>query len=264
MTRIPPAGRLRAAVLAALAALCLAGAPARGGEIVIGIDPGHGGIDPGASSGGLVEKQVVLDFARRLARHIEAAPGLRPLMLRDDDSFLTFTQRIRRARESGAHVILSLHADTTEAGQAEGAHVYTLAPIGSDAAAEELAERENRAEIIGGVALAGESDDLALLLVDLAQRGSTDEAEKLARATLRALQGTVPLLPNGAHRRANFRILKAPEIPSVLVELGYMSNEADRARLASETWSEQMAAGLVQGIADWAAVASPGFLAPKR
>lgn len=264
MTRTGPGYRLRAAAAAVAAMVCLAAAPVRAGEIVVAIDAGHGGIDPGASSGGLVEKEVALGFARRLARNLEAADGLRPLLLRDDDSFLTLSQRIARAREGGAHVLVSIHADTTERGDAEGAHVYTLSAEGSDAAAEELAERENRAEIIGGVALAGEPDDLALLLVELAQRGSGDESAKLARAALAELGGAVALLPTEPHRRANFRILKAPEIPSILVELGYMSNEADRTRLVSEAWLEQVAAALTRGIGRWAAGASPGFLAPKR
>lgn len=254
---------MRAAAIAA-ALLCLGAAPGRAGDIVVAIDAGHGGIDPGASSGGLVEKRVALGFARRLARHLEAVEGMRPLLLRDDDSFLTLTQRIARARTGGANVLVSVHADTTERGDAEGAHVYTLSAEGTDAAAEELAERENRAEIIGGVALAGEPDDLALLLVELAQRGTGDESAKLARAALQELSGAVTLLQSDPHRRANFRILKAPEIPSILVELGYMSNDADRARLLSERWQERMASALTRGLRRWAARASPGFLMPKR
>jgi len=255
---------LRAGAVTVVALLSLAIAPASGGEIVVAIDAGHGGIDPGASSGGLVEKQVALGFARRLARHLEAAGGLRPLLVRDDDSFLTLTKRIARARAGGANVLVSIHADTTERGDAEGAHVYTLSAEGTDEAAEQLAERENRAEIIGGIALAGEPDDLALLLVDLAQRGTGDESAKLARAALAELGGAVTLLPTEPHREANFRILKAPEIPSILVELGYMSNEADRARLVSVDWQERMATALTRGLRHWAEHASPGFLFPKR
>lgn len=255
----------RLAVFAA-AALLPPGSDGLAGEpgIVVAIDAGHGGVDPGASANGLVEKTVVLDFARRLARSVDATPGLEALLLRADDSFMTLGERIRRAREGGAHLILSLHADTTLDGEAEGAHVYTLSAQGSDDAAEALARRENRADVMEGVALQGEPDDIALLLVDLALRGTGDEAAKLAAAALAEMESEVTLLPTQPHRRANFRILKAPEIPSILVELGYMSNEADRARLVSDDWQERMAAALTRGIQRWAATASPGYLAPKR
>lgn len=254
-----------AMVLSAMVA-CLTGqtVAAGTGRVVIAIDAGHGGIDPGASAGGITEKHVVLEFARRLAVHIDRVPGLDALLIRTDDSFLTLTQRIRRAREGGANLLVSLHADTTGEGLAEGAHVYTLSRDGTDEAAVELARRENRADVIGGVALAGESDDLAALLVDLAQRGTGDETEKLAAVMLSAMGESVTLLPTGPHRRANFRVLKAPEIPSILVELGYLSNTADRARMASDEWRENMAAALARGLEHWTRVASPGFLAPKK
>lgn len=253
------------AVYGVLAAFGVSGAArADAPRIVVALDAGHGGIDPGAASNGLVEKEVVLAFALRLARHIDAAPGLEARLVRSDDSFLTLSERVRLAREAGAHLILSLHADTTFDGEAEGAHIYTLSAEGSDDAAEALARRENRADVIGGIALQGESDDLAFLLVDLAMRGTGDEAQKLAAAALAEMRGAVTLLPTEPHRRANFRILKAPEIPSILVELGYLSNEADQARLVSEGWQERMAAALTRGIQRWAATASPGYLAPKR
>jgi N-acetylmuramoyl-L-alanine amidase len=237
---------------------------ARAGEVVVAIDAGHGGIDPGASAEGLTEKWIVLNFARRLASHIDQIPDFRAFLIRDDDSFLTLSKRIRRAREGGANLIVSIHADTTFEGRAEGAHVYTLSREGTDEAAVELAERENRADVIGGIELAGEPDDLATLLVDLAQRGTGAEAEKLALSVLRSMAGSVILLPTQPHRKANFRVLKAPEIPSILVELGYLSNPHDRARMASDQWNERMAAALATGIQRWSAIASPGFLAPKR
>lgn len=237
---------------------------ARAGDVVIAIDAGHGGIDPGASAGGVTEKQVVLEFAQRLAVHIDKVAGLEAFLIRSDDSFLTLSQRIRHARGGGANLIVSLHADTTREGRAEGAHVYTLSREGTDEAAVELAERENRADAIGGVALAGEPDDLAALLIDLAQRGTRDETEKLAAAILLAMAQSVTLLPTEPHRRANFRVLKAPEIPSILVELGYLSNADDRLRMASQLWHERMARALARGIQNWVGTASPGFLAPKK
>jgi N-acetylmuramoyl-L-alanine amidase len=254
----------RAALAAVILLAALASVSAKGAEAVVAIDPGHGGIDPGASAGGLVEKSIVLDFARQLAGLIDEKPGLRAYLVREDDSFLTLRERIRRARDAGANLIVSLHADTTELGVAEGAHVYTLSAEASDEAAVALAERENRSDIIGGVPLAGESDDLAGLLVDLARRGTADEDEKLANALIEAMDGEIPLLATAPHRTANFRILKAPELPSVLVELGYMSNKSDRERLQSEAWRARAAAAIAQGIALWSQRASPGFLEPKR
>lgn len=256
------AAALRAALL--VSALTVPASAALAGEVVVAIDAGHGGIDPGASAGGFTEKQVVLQFARRLADHVDGLPGHRAILIRGDDSFLTLSQRIRRAREGGANLIVSLHADTTDEGRAEGAQVYTLSREGTDQAAIELAERENRADIIGGIGLAGEPDDLTALLVDLAQRGTGAEAEKLASSLLQAMAGKVTLLPTQPHRRANFRVLKAPEIPSILVELGYLSNAGDRQRLASDTWRERMAAALAQGIERWTGIASAGFLAPRK
>lgn len=255
----------RAAFAAAAMAAASVCAPANAvGTVIVAIDAGHGGIDPGASADGLTEKQIVLEFARRLAIHINQMPELQAILIRDDDSFLTLSQRIRRARAGGANLIVSLHADTTFEGRAEGAHVYTLSREGTDEAAIELAERENRSDVIGGIELAGESDDLAALLVGLAQRGTGSEAEKLARSMLFEMADSVTLLPTQPHRRANFRVLKAPDIPSILIELGYLSNAGDRSRMASERWREQMAAALARGIRRWTAIASSGFLTPKK
>lgn len=257
---------LRAMGTAAAAGLTiwLSTAMAQSGTVVVAIDAGHGGIDPGAVSGGLVEKDVALGFARRLARHLESGGGPVPALVRGDDRFLTLDQRIDLARAAGAHALISVHADTTRGGDAAGAHVYTLSAEGSDAAANDVARRENRAGIIAGIALAGEPDDVALLLVEMAQRGSGAESAKLARAVLDEMDGAVVLLPTAPYRQANFAILRAPELPSILVELGYLSNPGDRARLASPAWQESMAAALARGIRRWAAAASPGFLRPKR
>ena len=264
--RLIPRIRATRSGLSALALVaCLGLFPAlSAGQIVVAIDAGHGGIDPGASSAGLVEKDIVLEFANCLAQHIERANGLRALMIRPDDRFLTLDERISRARAGGAHLLISLHADTTKTGNAEGAHVYTVSRDSTDEAAAALAERENRAEIIGGVALAGEPDDLATLLIDLARRGTEAEADKLASSVVQALSGQVQLLPTQPHRTANFRILKAADLPSLLVELGYMNHEADRARLVSDEWQNRMAAALTQGVLRWTERASPGFLTPKQ
>jgi N-acetylmuramoyl-L-alanine amidase len=263
-TRCRPICKCLAVALTVVATLIAPAKPVLADEVVVAIDPGHGGNDPGAIAAGVSEKQVVLKFAHRLARHIDNIPGFHAVLIRDDDSFLTLSQRIRRARDGGANLIVSLHADTTHLGRAEGAHVYTLSREGTDEAAIELAERENRVDVLGGIELAGEPDDLTGLLIDFAQRGTTDETEKLASSILSAMAESSLRLTSQPHRRANFRILKDPEIPSILVELGFLSNAADRARMASDGWSERMAVVLTEGIDLWTNVASPGFLLPKK
>lgn len=233
------------------------------GEVVVAIDPGHGGIDPGASLGGLVEKTIVFDIAQRLATAISATPGYRAFLTRPDDRFVPLAGRITLARAGGAHLMLSLHADTLASGMADGLSIYTLSPQGSDRAASQLAVRENRADLLAGADLEGETDDLAHVLVDLAQRGTMDQSEKLAAALLRSLRGQVDLLDSDPHRRAGFRVLKAPDLPAVLIELGFLNSPADRARLTSPDWGNQVAAALAAGVRAWAAQASPGFLTPK-
>lgn len=184
-------------------------------------------------------------------------------MTRIDDRFLPLRERLKIAREAGAHLLVSLHTDSLASGEADGASVYTLDREGTDSAAEAFAERENRADVLAGVDLAGEGDDLARLLIDLARRGSRAESVKLADLIVEALDGRVALLDTRPHRRGNFFVLKAPDLPSVLVELGFLSSELDRARLVDPAWRRAMAEGIATGIARWVAVASPGFIAPR-
>lgn len=238
--------------------------PARTPDLfVVAIDPGHGGVDPGARGRGLVEKTVVLEFARKLAAEIDAMPGYRAMLTRDDDSFLPLSERVARAHRAGAGVMLSIHADVLEEGEASGVSVYTLAEEASDRAATMLAERENRTDVLAGADLGGESDDLARLLIELAQRGTQPESEKLAADLLAAIDGETKLLRTRPHRRANFRVLKAPDIPSVLLELGFMNSDADRERLSSPEWHARIAARVALGIDAWRKRASPGYRNPR-
>lgn len=230
------------------------------GAVVVAVDPGHGGIDPGAVEGGLVEKDIVLAFGQRLVSELTARPGFSAFLTRPDDRFVPLAGRIALARAGGAHVLVSLHADTLARGVATGVSVYTLAQTGGDGAAAELAQRENRADILAGADLEGETDAVASLLIDLARRGTGDESEKLAAAVLRALDGRVALLATDPHRRADFRVLRAPDLPALLVELGFLDSPADRARLTSPEWIAATAAALADGLAAWAATASPGFV----
>ena len=238
-----------------------AGAP---DEILVAIDPGHGGIDPGAMLDGLVEKHLVLAFGRLLAERIAARPGLAAFLTREEDVFVPLRERIRLAREAGAHVFLSLHTDSLAAGEADGVSLYTLSTEGGDAATQAFAERENRSDILAGVSLAGAEDDVTRVLIDLARRGATAESEKLAGALLEALGPRVALLETRPHRRGNFFVLKAPDLPSVLVELGFLTSAKDRARLGDPDWRARLAEGIADGVEAWTRMASPGFLGQRR
>ena len=233
------------------------------GDIIVAIDPGHGGIDPGASVGKLTEKSVVLAFARTLADTLQARPGMTPYLVRDGDEFVPLAERVARAHRAGANLFISIHADRLEEGGASGMSVYKLSRTGTDKSATRLAERENRADLLAGADLSGESDALARLLVELAQRGTTEESGKLAIAILESLRGELALLRTRPLRQGNFRVLKAPDIPSILLELGFLDNARDRKRLTDPEWRQKAADRVTEGVAEWTRVASPGFLTPR-
>ncbi len=235
----------------------------RAGDVLVAVDPGHGGIDPGASVDGLVEKDLVLDFGRALAEAIDAREGFSAVMTREDDRFVPLRGRMQIARTAGAHLMLSLHADSLASGQADGVSVYTLSRIGTDDAADAFAERENRSDVLAGANLSGAEDDVTRLLIELARRGSGDESIKLAQSLVGALEGRVELLHTRPHRRGNFFVLKAPDLPSALVELGFLSSARDRDRFVDPEWRARAVAAIVDGIVAWTEVASPGFLPPR-
>lgn len=236
---------------------------ARQGGMIVAIDPGHGGIDAGASAGGVKEKTLVLEFALQLAAEIEAHPGISAYLTREGDEFVPLSERVARAHRARANVIISIHADSVESGRAEGMSVYTLSEKGTDDAAEALAARENRADVIAGADLGGESDQLTRLLVELAQRGTQDESTKLAISVMQSLRPNVTLLRTRPHRQANFRVLKAPDIPSMLLELGFLDSARDRKRLTNPEWRARAAKAVAEGIVKWKQTASPGFVTPR-
>ncbi|MEL6998035.1 MAG: N-acetylmuramoyl-L-alanine amidase [Pseudomonadota bacterium] len=231
--------------------------------IVVAIDPGHGGIDPGANAGRLQEKAIVLAFSKRLAAELEARQGFRPFLTRTDDIFVPLSERVALSHKAGANMLISVHADAVEAGIANGLSVYTLSEKGSDDAAEALAARENRSDVIAGADLGGETDKLTRLLVELAQRGTKVESQKLATAVLGALGDDLELLRTRPMRQANFRVLKAPDIPSILLELGFLNSVRDQKRLVDPAWQAAAARAVADGIVAWSRAASPGFLKSK-
>jgi N-acetylmuramoyl-L-alanine amidase len=201
---------------------------------VVVIDAGHGGIDPGATSvSGVQEKEITLAMALELKRYLERDSRYRVLLTRPDDVFLRLRDRIEIARAAGADLFISLHADSIGTSAIRGASVYTLSEKASDKESEALAAKENKADVIGGVDLSDKSVEVSNILIDLAQRESMNQAARLAGLLIDQLRLVSPVLDR-THRFAGFAVLKAPDIPSVLVELGYLSNRRDEQRLLSE------------------------------
>jgi N-acetylmuramoyl-L-alanine amidase len=207
---------------------------------LIVLDPGHGGIDMGTHApSGELEKDVVLQFALALRDKLQAGDHFRVVLTREDDSFVSLPGRVRVAREAGARLFVSIHADSLQDSQAvRGATVYTLSDTASDAEAARLAEAENRADIISGVDLTDEPDAVADILIDLARRETRTFSARFARTLAAALKDATPLNKNPM-RSAGFRVLKAPDVPSVLLELGYMSSKQDLKLLTSAAWRDK-------------------------
>ncbi len=212
------------------------------------LDPGHGGIDSGAvGKGGLREKEVTLDFALELAKELRAGGKLEPLLTREDDTFLSLSDRVDVARENQAALFVSIHADTVRQDYVRGATVYTLSDDASDELAAALAERENRSDILAGLAIEDQPDDVADILVDLARRETRNLSVRFAKSLVGDMEDSFTLNSN-PWRRAAFKVLKAPEVPSVLLELGYLSNEEDEAMFRSEEWPEAQAKAIARAV----------------
>jgi N-acetylmuramoyl-L-alanine amidase len=215
---------------------------------VVVIDPGHGGPDNGTQSNGESEKNLVLSFALALRDSIEKSGKYRVVMTRTDDTFVPLDDRVRVARSQSAALFVSIHADALprREGDAQGATIYTLSDKASDAEAERLAEAENKADAIGGVNLT-EEPVVADILIDLAQRETRTFSNRFARMLMGEMKGTVRMHKHPL-KSAGFRVLKAPDVPSVLVELGYVSNKGDLEHLVSEAWRSRTVGSMAQAI----------------
>jgi N-acetylmuramoyl-L-alanine amidase len=217
---------------------------------LIVLDPGHGGIDTGTKGpNGQMEKDIVLDFAKRLKEKIETAGKYRVLLTRSDDTFVPLAERVRFAREAGAALFISIHADSLphKEGDAQGATVYTLSETATDPAAARLAEQENRADVIAGVDLKEQPDDVAGILIDLAQRETKTFSVQFANKLVGIMKQTIRLHKEPI-KSAGFRVLRAPDVPSVLVELGYVSNKEDLQSLLSDRWRDHTADSMASAI----------------
>lgn len=216
---------------------------------LIVIDPGHGGIDNGTQSGDQMEKTIVLAFGLALRDRIEKSGKYRVVMTRTDDTFIPLNDRVKVARTQGAALFVSIHADALprHEGDAQGATIYTLSDKASDAEAERLADNENKADAIGGVNLTDEPTEVADILIDLAQRETKTFSNRFARLLMTEMKTSARMHKNPL-KSAGFRVLKAPDVPSVLVELGYVSNKGDLEHLVSENWRNKMVGSMVEAI----------------
>jgi len=216
------------------------------------LDPGHGGIDPGAEKDGQTEARLMLTFARELKEALLRDGRFKVVMTRDDDVFVPLETRMTIARAAGADVFLSLHADALAEGEAQGATVYTLADEASDAAAQALAERHDRDDLLAGLDLSAQDDLVVTVLMDMARTETQPRVDRLAAALVGAIKGAELRMHRHPHQEGGFSVLKSPDIPSALVEVGFLSSARDLKRLTDPDWRARMVTALVAGLGAWA------------
>jgi N-acetylmuramoyl-L-alanine amidase len=218
--------------------------------LVVVLDPGHGGIDPGAESDGVSEAELMLTFALVLEEALVRTGNFKVVLTRTDDSFVPLETRVSIARKAGADVFLSLHADALIEGRATGATIYTLAEEASDAASQKLAERHDRGDLLAGVDLSGQGDVVATVLMDLARTETAPRSEMLAESLVEGLSKVTRM-----HKRprlyASFSVLKSPDIPSALIELGFLSSPKDFKQISDAEWREAAAGGIKDALLQW-------------
>ena len=221
----------------------------KGLKPLIAIDAGHGGIDPGTKgASGVFEKDIVLGYAEALEKEILKGGKYRVLLTRGDDRFIHLRERVAIARKAGASLFISLHADSAPEADLRGLSIYTVSEEASDKESAALAAQENKADTIGGVDLATEKDDVANILISLAQRDTRHESAILANMLVRSLLDQKLKLLENTHRFAGFAVLKAPDVPSVLVEVGFLSNPEEETLVKSKLHRIRVAAGIAKGI----------------
>jgi N-acetylmuramoyl-L-alanine amidase len=229
-----------------------AAAPAKPFTVVI--DAGHGGVDTGAKGAhGAAEKDITLTFARELKEKLAATGKYDVHLTRDGDVFLALDERVRIARQFEADLFISIHADTINLKGIRGATVYTVSDKASDAAAQATADRENLSDMLAGIEMKQENHEVADILVDLIRRETHTYSVRFARSLIKELSPTITLI-NNPQRSAGFKVLKAPDVPSVLVELGYLSNEKDEAQLLDPKWRGKAADRIASAIGLFATI----------
>jgi len=225
--------------------------PGPDAPLVVLLDPGHGGIDPGAKQGELIEKDLMLSFAREVREVLLRRGGYEVVLTRDEDHFVSLERRIALAHRAGADVFISLHADSLTEGLAHGATVHVLSRDASDIASAKLAERHDRGDLLSGVDLSGADDSVTRILLDLARQETRPRTEALAEALVDGMAQTGGPMNRRPLRGAAFSVLKAADIPSVLIEIGFLSSPRDLKNLSDATWRAGMAVGIANGLGAW-------------
>lgn len=222
---------------------------AKDGVFTIAVDAGHGGIDAGTAGfrTKTPEKEITLAFAKVLAEKLNAQSGVKAFLTRRNDTFLSLSERVTLARQGGADLFISLHADTLGQKNIRGATVYTLSDTASDRMAAALAARENFSDELAGYSIDSGPPEVADILLDLARRETQAFSIALARRVVGSFDGQIGLI-NNPHRAAGFQVLRAPDIPSILLELGFLSNEEDEKLLLDEAWRDKVATLLVDAV----------------
>ena len=228
------------------------------------IDPGHGGVDPGAIGSTILEKEVALRMGLALRDQLEATGRYQVIMTRDDDRSVGLRDRLQIARQSQGELFISLHADSlVSAPEVSGASVYTLSEPASNGEAAHLASKENRADILAKIDLSNQEDIVPEIPIDLAQRNANDKSIRLAELLVQELNGATKM----AKRRpaqAGFVVLKSPDMPSVLIELGYLSNPADEKALADDAHIARLAAAVARAVDGYFGVGPLAWSLPAR
>ena len=219
-------------------------------RFLVMLDPGHGGIDPGAERGTVAEKNLMLAFARSLQDALRRQ-GIDVALTREGDEFVALQTRVALAHQARADLFISLHADSLSQGGAKGATVYVLSDEASDAATEHLAARHNRSDIIAGADLTGADDQVASVLLELARRETEPRSLALAESLADGMAAAGGPMNSRPLRRAGFSVLKSADIPSVLLEVGFLSSDRDLANLRDPVWRAVMVGGIVDGILAW-------------
>lgn len=220
-------------------------------KFVLVLDAGHGGIDGGAEGrNGAIEKDITLDFVNDLQKAFEEYDGIELLLTRDSDQFMSLSARVQIARDAEADLLISIHADSIRQRTLRGASIYTLSREASDEFASNLADAENLTDVLAGLHIEDAPDDVTGILVDLARRETQGFSDVMADRIVDDFKGQIRLL-NNPHRRAGFRVLLAPDVPSVLIELGFLSNLTDEKLLTDPKWREKTTKLLAKSISEY-------------
>lgn len=222
--------------------------PSKQRKVIVVLDPGHGGKDPGASNGKIQERHIVLSLAKALQKELEDTGRYTVHLTRDSNRFIKLYDRVKLGRHYQGDVFISLHADSIQKPNVRGASIYTLSEKASDAQTAKLAARENKVDLIAGIDLSHEDEDVAGILLDLAQRDTMNQSNFLAEKLVSSLKSNGIRVLDNPHRSAGFAVLKAPDVPSVLIEAGFVSNRHDAKLLSDPSYRKKLADAILEGI----------------